>query len=236
MGGYDTVERGGGRVCRQGGEWQKRRKKEEREVRWVGKMECRSGWGDSWERRGEWWWWGGRGTHTIWRGTHTPCGGLTEAMWDCSWNNKQRDVSGGLEDRELLTCGPALSSRLDSATERTRNDLSCCSLSTRISFFFWPEFWFPICEFCAQVFWDHLCASDHSHFFFSLCLCRWRDIWNSSWSWSFLEVAQTMAGVKMLPLSGLEHSSQRHCPVYVCIRQWPSHTQSSLFGLEAANT
>lgn len=68
--------------------------------------------------------------------THTPCGGLTEAMWDCSWNNKQRDVSGGLEDRELLTCGPALCSRLDSATERTRNDLSCCSLSTMISIFF----------------------------------------------------------------------------------------------------
>lgn len=64
-----------------------------------------------------------RYTHHVESYTHTPCGGLTEAMWDCAWNNKQRDVSGGLEDREPLTCWPALSNSLDSATERTRNDL-----------------------------------------------------------------------------------------------------------------
>lgn len=64
----------------------KREKRKEGEVLgWVGKMECRRGWGDSWERRGEWWWWGEG------RGTHTPYGGLTGAMWDCSWNEKHRE-------------------------------------------------------------------------------------------------------------------------------------------------
>lgn len=59
---------------------------------------------------------GGEGDEEEEGEVHTPYGGLTEAMWDCCWNNKHWDVSGGLEDRT----GNLLNRSLQqSATETT---------------------------------------------------------------------------------------------------------------------
>lgn len=153
---------------------------------------------------------------------HTPCGGLTEAMWDCSWNNKRWDVSGGLEDKELLTCWTALSNSLDSATDRrTRNDLSC------MVFTFYHNI-IPVPDSCGQIFSSNsqfvnlcssvvrplLCISSFPlFFFFTQTWLLWKCSLCPAWSTAVNITAQFM---------------------FTFVHD--SHTLSSLFGLEAADT
>lgn len=75
-------------------EFQKNRKwgREWGEVRWVGKMECRSEGGDSWKRRRGWDPESGKEMDNEEREVHTAGRALTEAMWDY-WNNKSHDIT-----------------------------------------------------------------------------------------------------------------------------------------------
>lgn len=101
--------------------------------------------------------------------------------------------------------------------------LSCCSLSTMISIFL---FFFSFGHIfgsqsvnsvlkCFETTSVHLIIP--TLFFFSASLSMERHL-KLKLELEFPRSGSNLAGVKMLPLSGLEHSSQRHCPVYVCIR------------------
>lgn len=62
---------------------------------------------------------GGEGEEEEEGEVHTPYGGLTEAMWDCCWNNKHQDVRGWLEDRKELSGNLLNRSLQQSPTETT---------------------------------------------------------------------------------------------------------------------